>query len=220
MTEIVIPIKNLGDAKRRLSDLLNPSQRAALVMAMLEDVLGRVTELDHGRVWVVSCDDHALDMARLFGAVPFREIRSIGYNEAVITWMRALPDENNIAIVPGDIPIASETELRQLVSPVLDSAQRVRIAPAHDFEGTNGLFLSSKSLLRPAFGPGSFARHFKLARSVNIEPDVLDAPRMAHDVDTPDDLKLLNRWKSKGATREFLRELDLSFGPTEREDVA
>ncbi len=220
MTDIVIPIKNLVDAKSRLSDILNQPQRSGLVMAMLEDVLGRVTELDHGRVWVVSSDEHALDMARLFGAIPLQEIRSIGYNEAIITWLRALPDDGNIAVIPGDIPLAREAELASLVSPQLACAPHIRIAPAHDFEGTNGLFLSSKRLIRPAFGPGSFARHFKLARAVNIEPEVLHALRMAQDVDTDDDLRSLVENNPAGATGEFLRSLKLSPDQTDSEDVA
>ena len=220
MTEIVIPIKDLSSVKQRLSDVLSASQRAALVMAMLEDVLGRVTELDHGRVWVISSDEHALDMARLFGAVPLQEIRSTGYNEAIITWIRALPDDGNVAVIPGDVPLADETELQQLVMPTPDVASHIRIAPAHNFEGTNGLFLSSKRLIRPAFGPGSFARHFKLARSVSIGPEVLDAPRIAHDVDTPDDLQFLIQQNPQGATGEFLRSIDFQGEPAENEDVA
>ncbi|NKB53579.1 MAG: 2-phospho-L-lactate guanylyltransferase [Rhizobiaceae bacterium] len=220
MTDIVIPIKNLVGAKSRLSDILNPAQRSDLVMAMLEDVLGRVTELDEGRVWVVSSDDHALDMARLFGAIPLREIRSIGYNEAIITWLRALPDDGNIAVIPGDIPMAREAELVSLVSSELSCVPHIRIAPAHDFEGTNGLFLSSKRLIRPAFGPGSFARHFKLARAVNIEPEILHTPQMAQDVDTADDLLSLVEKNPEGATGEFLRGLKIAPDQTDSEDVA
>ncbi len=218
MTEIVIPIKNLADAKQRLSDVLTPSQRSELVMGMLEDVLGRVSELDRGRVWVVSSDSHALDLARLFGAVPLQEIRSVGYNEAIITWLRALPDETNVAVIPGDIPLANEAELRALIHPVSKTTSHIRIAPAHDFEGTNGLFLSSRRLIRPAFGPGSFGQHFKLARSASIEPEVLNAPDMARDVDTPDDLRFLIDQKPGGATGALLKCLD--FGQPDSEDVA
>jgi len=220
MTEIVIPIKNLAYAKQRLSGALSAPERSGLVMAMLEDVLGRLTELDHGRVWVVSCDDHALDMAQMFGAVPLREIRSVGYNAAIITWIRALPDEGNVAIIPGDLPLASETELRDLVAPVAGSTPQIRIAPSHDFEGTNGLFLSSKRLIRPAFGSSSFARHFKLSRAMSIEPDVLNAPMMAHDVDTREDLEFLIQQQPGGATGKFLRDIEPSFEPKKNEDVA
>jgi len=68
MTDVVIPIKNLSQAKSRLGGILSQPERAELVLAMLTDLLNTVTKLDQGRIWVVAIDDEVFDIARQFDA--------------------------------------------------------------------------------------------------------------------------------------------------------
>jgi 2-phospho-L-lactate guanylyltransferase len=53
--------------------------------------------------------------------------------------------------------------------------------------------LTPPDALTPAFGPGSRDRHVANARAEGGHPRVVEVPTLALDVDTPDDLRELER---------------------------
>ena len=59
--------------------------------------------------------------------------------------------------------------------------------------GTNSLVLTPPTIMAPAFGEGSFARHERLAAEAGASFVVADARSLELDVDTPDDLAALRR---------------------------
>ena len=204
LTEIVIPIKRLSRAKQRLAGLLSPSERAGLVLAMLEDLLGAVSRADKGRIWLVASDDAVFDIGRTFGVRPIREHRTCGYNAAVALGFTAVAGpERPVAVLPGDLPLAGSGEITSLVAP-LKTAPDIRIAGARDGRGTNGLFLSRPHLLSPAFGPDSFADYVNASHNAGITPRLLHAPGLAFDIDTPADLRSLARTAVSNTTQRFL----------------
>jgi 2-phospho-L-lactate guanylyltransferase len=209
LTDIVIPIKNLSFAKMRLADILTASMRAGLVLAMLEDLLSVVSKLEHHQIWIVASDEAVFDVARKFGAFPIRENHAQGYNSAVTLGFGRLPENGNVAVLPGDVPLARGDEIASLVAPSNYGAPTIRLASAHDRKGTNGLFLSSKKLIPPGFGLDSFNRYLNTFRGIGIEPEVLDTPCLANDIDTPHDLCNFASLCTDGATGEFLRTVDI-----------
>ena len=209
MTDIIIPIKNLSFAKMRLANVLTASMRADLVVAMLIDLLGVVSKLEHNQIWVVASNEAVFEVGRKFGAIPIRETGERGYNGAVSLGFEKLPEINNVAVLPGDVPLVTSDEIAALVAPSNDIAPTVRLAPAHDHLGTNGLFLSSKKLISPGFGHDSFNRYVNAVRCIGIEPVVLDTPCLANDIDTPRDLCSFASLYADGATGDFLRGLDI-----------
>lgn len=204
MTEIIIPIKNLARAKQRLDGILSPNERAGLVLAMLEDLLTVIAGLDSGRVWVVSNDDDVFDVARKFGCGIIRENHPIGYNPAVALGLANLPPEHNVAVLPGDVPLATEVEIAALIAPVASGIRAVRLVADRNRRGTNGLFLSSADLIQPAFGADSFAGYRQLASREGLDPEIVKAPGLAHDVDLPADLDDLAATERHNATCTFL----------------
>ena len=64
---ILVPVKNLVDAKHRLSPVLSPKERFALAQAMCEDVLQALADWQ-GRpaVVVVTSDSFVRDLAARF----------------------------------------------------------------------------------------------------------------------------------------------------------
>lgn len=54
---VIVPVKGLGEAKSRLAAVLAPEQRAALVLAMLEDVLAAVRAVHDGLLLLVTPDE-------------------------------------------------------------------------------------------------------------------------------------------------------------------
>lgn len=207
MTDIVIPVKKLSQAKQRLSGLLTPTVRAGLVLAMLEDLLALVSFIDHDRVLVVASDDLVFDVARKFGANILREDRPWGYNSAVNAGFAALGDVENVAVFPADIPLARSREISRVIAPSEMDKPLVRLASSRDKLGTNGLFLSSRNLIRPGFGPDSFTGHCRSASAMGIDTVSLKAPGLAHDIDTPLDLQEFIQHRRPGLTLEFMESI-------------
>ena len=64
---ILVPVKNLVDAKQRLSSILSPEERFALAKAMCEDVLQALARWQRRpSVAVVTSDPFARDLAARF----------------------------------------------------------------------------------------------------------------------------------------------------------
>ena len=64
---ILVPVKNLVDAKQRLSSILTPEERFALAQAMCEDVLQALASWQsRPSVAVVTSDSFARDLAARF----------------------------------------------------------------------------------------------------------------------------------------------------------
>ena len=64
---ILVPVKNLADAKQRLSSVLSPEERFALAQAMCEDVLQALARWQsRPPVAVVTSDSFARDLAARF----------------------------------------------------------------------------------------------------------------------------------------------------------
>ncbi len=207
MSDILIPIKKLSCAKRRLSSILSVSERSGLVLAMLEDLLAAATALDRGHIWVVASDEAVFDVVRRFACRPIREKKVRGYNAAVALGLSTVDGVDGVAIMPGDVPLVTTAEIAALTEPVESRKPTVRLVASRDRSGTNGLFLSSKSLLSPAFGSNSLARYRTASRDAGIEPTYLDAPRLAHDIDTPADLRDFELAATHGSTYRYIRAL-------------
>src|ERR1700681_56608 len=64
---ILVPVKNLVDAKQRLASILSPEERFALARAMCEDVLQALARWQNRpSVAVVTSDSFARDLAARF----------------------------------------------------------------------------------------------------------------------------------------------------------
>ncbi len=62
---ILVPVKNLKNAKQRLTPMLGPEERLLLAQAMLQDVLDTLASWAGGpEVAVVTSDPFAREMAR------------------------------------------------------------------------------------------------------------------------------------------------------------
>lgn len=210
MTDIVIPIKHLSGAKGRLASRLGPKMRAGLVLAMLEDLLTTITRIGKGRIWIVTGDRSVVEVARRFNVSWIPEARAQGYNAAAILGIASLPEGADVAIIPGDIPLASHDEIARLTEQPDPTRKTIRLVPSRDRQGTNGLFMSGNARIKPGFGLGSFAGHCRTARAMQIEPTIIDAPGMAHDIDTPADVLDFSALGGSGMTSRYLYRMQLA----------
>ena len=80
----VVPVKNLANAKQRLSPLLNEQERYRLFRAMLEDVLNVLVKTTMlARVVLVTRDEEVLSLAGKFDVDTLVEPENLGQTEAV-----------------------------------------------------------------------------------------------------------------------------------------
>jgi 2-phospho-L-lactate/phosphoenolpyruvate guanylyltransferase len=207
----IVPIKDLSRAKQRLSGLLSETERRALGLAMLEDVL---TALRQSRalsgILVVTGDRDAESLSHDLGARILPEPDAPGLNPAVASAVRLLAQEKTggACIVHGDAPLMKADEIDRLAA-VLDTSPAMAIAPDAAGGGSNGLALSPPDLISFRYGANSFQRHLQEAAARGITPHVLQLPGLAFDIDAPDQLFTLAAAGGVTRAQEFLRSLRL-----------
>jgi 2-phospho-L-lactate/phosphoenolpyruvate guanylyltransferase len=206
-TVAVLPVKSFGRAKQRL----RPAgvDRAELAAAMVGDVLealGAVRGLDG--VVVVSGEDLA---GRTAGIEWVHDPVEAGQSAAALRGVRAAVARGaqRALLVPGDCPALDPAEVDELLA---SAAPGVVIVPDRHGSGTNALLLDPPTVLTPAFGPGSFARHAALAHAAGATVRVGPLPSLELDVDTPGDLAALRAALAAGhgaapRTRALLERL-------------
>ena len=111
---IAVPVKSLSRAKSRLSRVLNPLERAALTLAMLEDVLDAALSVPGWETWVVSPDESALEIAARRGAKAFAEEKPP--LSAAVRQMELQATEreaDTLAVLLADLPLLTAESLQR-----------------------------------------------------------------------------------------------------------
>jgi 2-phospho-L-lactate/phosphoenolpyruvate guanylyltransferase len=207
----VVPVKDTNEAKQRLATVLSRARRQELALAMLEDVLAAlavVTEL--ASILVVTVDPAAAEIAVRYGAHVMREGAREGHTGAVAAAALRLANESMLAL-PGDIPLLQPNDVRQLLSGHR-SDRAFTIVPARDLRGSNAVICSPAAAVPLRFGSDSFYPHLDAARSCGIEPEVVRLPRIALDIDTPEDLALFLRTPASTRARALLARWRVPLG--------
>jgi 2-phospho-L-lactate guanylyltransferase len=93
-------------------------------------------------------------------------------------------------MVAADCPLIDPAELDELLSSA--SADVVLVPDRHE-AGTNALLINPSGPFEPQFGPDSLARHMQQARRRELTFAVEQVASLAIDLDTPDDLELLEQ---------------------------
>jgi 2-phospho-L-lactate guanylyltransferase len=194
----IIPVKRFGHAKQRLLEELDRPGRAALVKAMLSDVLVATSEAQQvERLVIVSGEGRAERIALRHAQrtkTPLEVMRDpddAGHRQAAtlgIVRAKALGAEC-VALLPGDCPLLDPDELDGALERMRPG--RIAVVPDRHGSGTNALLLSPPDAIGPAFGEGSRERHVDRGRAAGHEVAVEELPSLALDLDTPDDLEAL-----------------------------
>jgi 2-phospho-L-lactate/phosphoenolpyruvate guanylyltransferase len=190
----VLPVKRLYAAKQRLAAGLGGGERRQLAEAMVADVLeairaARTVE----RTIMVSGDPTAQELAAEAGAEVVPDPDDAGHNEAALAGIARAEADGAACVVllPGDCPLLDPRELDGLLTGVPE--RYVGVVPDRHGTGTNALVLSPPSVIAPAFGEGSCARHVAAARDAGAAFGVEGLPSLGLDLDTPADIIALTR---------------------------
>jgi 2-phospho-L-lactate guanylyltransferase len=215
----VLPVKSLQDAKQRLAGALTARERQELFRAMLEDVLS-VLAVSPGLagILMVTGDAEARQLAARYGA-RMLAAEDRGHTAASSLGARTLAAESiqGMVQVPADIPLVTPADIAALLT-AHGKAPSVTLAPSRDKRGSNAVACSPPDLLPLRFGDDSFVPHLRRARDLGIEPQIVNRPGLALDIDTPDDLAALLTVPSDSRAYAYLAasgiagRLDLSVG--------
>ena len=205
MIDAVVPVRGLPAGKARLARLLTVAQRNRLVRAMLDDVvrsLQAAASVD--RVTIVSRDAAARREAERLGVLFVKQpSKPAGLNAALALAQSLYADSDALLIVPADVPLIRPSDVDAFVLGVEPGAGAVSVAPSED-GGTNGLCLRPPTIIAPAFGPNSAARHEQAALAAGARFRLVRSERWALDVDWPEDLARLVA-VAEGAELETVR---------------
>jgi len=199
-----VPVKALERAKGRLADTLAPLERAALTLAMLEDVLDACLRLPGWHVVVISPDQAVLEVAAKRGVRPLEE-EEPGLVAAVRQVEEAFPTAEQLLVVLGDLPLLTGESLQRVVR----TLGPVVAAPSSSDAGTNVLLRRPPGIVPPLYGTASFERHREAAELRGVPFSVVRAPELQFDLDRGEDLAQLLTWPRPTRTKAACLEMGL-----------
>jgi 2-phospho-L-lactate guanylyltransferase len=210
----IVPVKALGRAKRRLASVLSDTARERLVLTMLEDVLAALAGVaDIGCVAIVTPDARVTALAQSRGAAVVPEPGAGDLNAAIGSGIAYACSRgvDQVLVLPADVPLTTSGELRSLIQS-RGLQPGVTLAPSHDSNGTNGLFLAPPNAIAPCYGPGSYLQHLSQAMARRVDVNVMHLEGLSHDIDEPSDLALLLACPQAGKRYDFLASHAVASG--------
>jgi len=188
---ILVPVKDLANAKQRLSPMLPQSARTELAHAMLRDVLEAVAEFGGDEVSLVTSDSFAIELAASHGFGVIRDDSNLSETDAIAMATRDCEARGieSTLVIPADIPLIEASEIAMIYrnAPQMGSV----LVPAHDGRGTNAILRQPAALFPLRFGNDSFVPHLAAAKATGKPCVVLSLAGIGLDIDTPEDLRQL-----------------------------
>lgn len=200
-TWALVPLKRLDRAKHRLAPLLSAEERGRLSLAMVADVLAALAGVeDIGRILLVSSEPEAGSLLPRGDIDVFYSAQSEGMNRELeqAAAHASSRGAQRVLIVHGDLPYLTAQAMRKFLAAAPPDGMQA--AACKRGTGTN-ILLSPLPLRIPlVFGRHSLRRFRQLADGAGQRFEVVRDPRLAADVDDPDDFERL-RAPARGGPR-------------------
>ncbi len=218
---LLIPVKNLTNAKQRLATALDQAQRSQLAEAMLRDVMtAAVGVTDRLDAFLVTGDSQAQAMAAEFNFAVIEDTRNESETAAIemaTSWCDRQEYDTTI-VVPGDIPLITSAELHR----VLDAApaEGAVLVPAYDRRGSNCILRRPASIISLRFGNDSFLPHCEAMRKTGKPLIILEMTGIGLDIDNPHELELLVQRGGDTHAQRLLRSWAIASSEAEAWEAA
>jgi len=204
---IVLPVKTLAEAKTRLEPVLDPLERGALTLAMLEDVMDATLALSGWETWVISPDEVVIEIALQRGVHAIVEDKPPLANAVrQVEEEAAARGVQHLAVLLPDTPLVTAPALTR----ALHTLGPVVLAPSVDESGTNLLVRRPPTAIDARFGVDSYRRHLEAAAEAQIPTAVVEIPEIAFDLDLPSDILTVLEAGKRGRTLDVMLEMDLA----------
>ena len=193
MRALLLPVKDLRNAKQRLASTLSPSERLGLAEAMLSDTVRAVTGVrEADAIFVATNYEPVIGLAKASGWSVLREELQISESASVDAASRRCEEQGFSLVlrIPLDLPLVRGSDIDELLSIKCESPAAV-IVPSRDVTGTNALLRTPPTLFASQFGNGSFAKHCSEAQRLRAHLIIRRNPRLEMDVDDEVDLRAL-----------------------------
>jgi 2-phospho-L-lactate guanylyltransferase len=203
---LLIPVKNLSNAKQRLGEAFDQEHRTLLAEAMLCDVLTAATGVaDSLDVYLVANDARAKELAGEFRFGVIEDTRNESETAAIemaTAWCEERGYDTTV-VVPGDVPLTTSVELHH----VLDAApdEGAVFVPAYDRRGSNCILRRPASIIPLRFGNDSFLPHCEAMKKTGKSLVILELPGIGLDIDNPHELELLVQRPGNSHAQRLLR---------------
>jgi 2-phospho-L-lactate/phosphoenolpyruvate guanylyltransferase len=192
---LLLPIKDLRNAKQRLDGVLTPEERFSLAQAMLEDTVLAASRVQRAeKIFVVTNYEPAMEAAAKYGWEILREDHQVSESTSVDFASRLCAERGVMALLrlPLDLPLIQPCDVDELLA-IECSAPATVIVPSRDGTGTNAILRTPPALFPSHFGPDSFAKHCSEAEQAGAKLIVQRNERLEMDVDDESDLRALVR---------------------------
>ncbi len=209
MRTLLLPIKDLRNAKQRLASVLTPEERFGLAQAMLADTIRAVLQVRlAGKIFVVTNYEPAMGLAEENCWDILSEEGQISESASVDRASRICQQRgaSGVLRLPLDLPLVQASDIDELLA-VECAAPAAVMVPSRDGTGTNALLRFPPTLFMSHFGAGSFAQHRREAEQANASIFIRRNARLEMDVDDESDLReLLRHDLSATVTGQWLEE--------------
>src|SRR5467141_3956103 len=151
MRALLLPVKDLHNAKKRLIDVLTPEERFALAEAMLADTMRAVQGVRRAeRIFVVTNYEPAMQLAEENGWEILREEQQISESHSVDAASKLCEQRgvSGLLRLPLDVPLIRSSDIDELLG-VECQAPSLVIVPSRDGTGTNDILKTPTTLLTP-----------------------------------------------------------------------
>jgi len=217
MRALLLPVKDLRNAKKRLTDVLTPEERFSLAEVMLADTFRAVRGVRRAeKIFVVTNYEPAMRLAEETGWEILREEQQISESHSVDAASKLCEQRgvSGLLRLPLDLPLVQSSDIDELLA-VESQVPSLVIVPSRDGTGTNAMLRTPPTLFPSHFGTGSFAKHLAEAKNSHAQVIVRRNARLEMDVDDEGDLRALlehdlsatetGRWlRASGVAARFL----------------
>src|SRR5713226_7384533 len=225
MRALLLPVKDLNNAKKRLMGVLTPEERFALARAMLADTIRAVRGVRCAeKIFVVTNYEPVMQLAEENRWEILREEQQISESHSVDAASKLCEEKGVTGLLrlPLDLPLIQSNDIDELLAVECPSPALV-IVPSRDGTGTNAMLRTPPTLFPSHFGTGSFSKHLAEAETAHARVMVRRNARLEMDVDDEADLRALlacdlhgteaGRWlRDSGVDAKFRANLEARAG--------